>query len=171
MTQICQIIPSRAYLSYHYLTKFDCVDNQIWSYNSRQFNFLNLTDVFIQTKLNWTSSKDELLKIIILLEILTQQRVFIKSSSQINFLKCYDLKITIQKRKLAIFLDLCLPIIFLTSVRSSAILIINSVNINQKVHIFSSTKLAEKFISNINYSIEILNYLNQEKKVNFLPNL
>lgn len=169
MTQICQIIPSRAYLSYHYLTKFDCVDNQIRLYNSRQFNSLSLTDVFIQTELNLISPKAELLKIIILLEILTQQRVFIKSSNQMNFLKFYDLKITIQKNKLAVFLDLCLPVIFLTSGQTSALLITNSLDINQKLHIFSSAKLAEKLISNINFSIKILNYLNQEKNVNFLP--
>lgn len=173
MLKTYQINPIRINLSYQCLTKFDNIDNLL-TYKSYQFNSLHSTKTFIQLKLNSSFSKIDLLAMTTLLELLTQQRVLITNLSKVGFSKSYALKTTIRKSKLLIFLDLCLPTIFLTSISFfPSKLIFKLENINQKLHVFSSNKFVEnlnlKFSST--YFIQISNYLNQESKLHLLASM
>lgn len=171
MVKTYQINPARINLSYHYLTKFDGVDNKFLEYNSYQFNTLDLNKIFIQIKLN-SSSKIDLLTIITLFELLTQQQPLFISSNKSIFSKFYSLKVTIRKTKLLAFLDLYLPTIFLSSTKSFTSLIFKSEDINKKLHIFSSSQFVDQLNYNPNliYFLCISNYLNQDTKLSFLPN-
>lgn len=171
MIKTYQINSARANSSYHYLTKFDGVDNNL-KYNSYQFNELNLNKIFIQVKSN-SSSKIDLLTIATSFEFLTQQRPLFISSDKSGLLNFCSLKVTIRTTKLLAFLDPYLPTIFLTPVKLSSSLVFKSEDINKKLHIFSSNQFVEKLTCNPNlvYSIQISNYLNQEKKLSFLSNM
>lgn len=172
MIKTYQISPARANSSYHYLTKFDGVDNKFLEYNSYQFNTLDLNRIFIQIKLN-SSSKIDLLTTTILFELLTQQRSLFTSSSKSRFSKFYSLKVTIRKDKILAFLDPYLPTIFLNPIKLFSSLVFKSENTNKKLHIFSSNQFVDKLNYNLNvtYFIRISNYLNYEKKLSFLPNI
>nr|YP_010395097.1 hypothetical protein NDC12_mgp01 [Polyopes affinis]UQJ72538.1 hypothetical protein [Polyopes affinis] len=161
MIKTYQTGSKRANSSYHYLAKFDGVDN-ILDYNSYQFDTLNLNKIFIKIKLNHLS-KIELLTTTVLFELLTQQRPLLVSSNKFGFSKFYNLKVTMRKNKILAFLDPHLPNIFLTSTKLFSSLVFKPENINKKLHIFSSNQFVGKLNYNSNsiYSIRISNYLNQ----------
>lgn len=165
-----QLRPIRADSSYKFLTKFDYMDNNFLFYNYHQFSSLNLSKILIQTEFDFSSSKINLLMVGTILEILTQQRIFIQNSSKKTFSKLFYSKSTLRKIKLLVFLDICLASFFLDKLTPPLIFSYNK--INKKLHVFFPTKFAEKLnsYSNLQYSIQIFNYLNQDKKLNFLPN-
>lgn len=155
--------PVRTNSSYKFLTKFDYVDNK-FLFCYFQPNLPNLSKIFVQAKFPRLSSKTCLLVTGITVETLNQQRVLIQNSKENFFPTNSYLNSTLRKTKLWTVLDICLITLFLDKLLLSTS---NYDKINQKLHIFFSPKIIEKFnFQTIKHSIHIFNYSAKSEKLN-----
>ena len=133
-----KVKPSRLNLYNKYVSRFDYLDSK-----SNLNSFINFDYLLVQTGGDFLSIKNTSLKISLLLEILTQQRIKILNSKKKKLKKFNYINVCLGKNKKWWVLDVYINSIFLTKLNNLNIIYEKVLN---RLHFFITSKL----ITNLN---------------------